>query len=98
MSLCEAEQGPPVIIGCRDQAEQVLDRVGLDVARGVIGADVDGHTVYAVFDAHDCAIDVGRERILVPVVAGGDCRLLRRHLRRHRLTVGAVVEVACAAS
>ena len=87
MSLCEAEQGPPVIIGCWDQAEQVLDRVGLDVARGVIGADVDGHTVHAVFDAHDCAIDAGRKRILAPVV-----------LRRHRLTVGAVVEVACAAS
>ena len=72
MSPHEAEQGPPVIIGWRDQAEQVLDSVGLDVARGVIGADVDGHTVHTVFDAHDCAIDAGRKRILAPVVVGGD--------------------------
>ena len=50
----------------------MLDSVGLDVARGVIGADVDGHTVHMVFDAHDCAIDAGRKRILAPVVVGGD--------------------------
>ena len=72
MSPRKAEQGPPVVIGWWDQAEQVFDSVGLDMARGVIGADVDGHTVDMVFDVHDCAIDVGRKRILAPVVAGGD--------------------------
>ena len=95
MSLCEAEQGPPVIIGCRDQAEQVLDRVGLDVARGVIGADVDGHTVHAVFDAHDCAIDVGRKRFFAPVVAGGDILAVGAQAHAHaRSSVVRLIERA----
>ena len=83
MSLREAEQGPPVIIGWRDQAEQVLDSVGLDVARGVIGADVDGHTVHMVFDAHDCAIDAGHKRILAPVVVGGDTPAVQAQAHTH---------------
>ena len=83
MSPREAEQGPPVIIGWRDQAEQVLDSVGLDVARGVIRADVDGHTAHMVFDAHDCAIDAGRKRTLAPVVVGGDMPAVGAQARTH---------------
>ena len=83
MSPRKVEQGPPVIIGWRDQAEQVLDRVGLDVARGVIRADVDGHTVHAVFDVHDCAIDVGRKRFFAPVVAGGDTPAIGAQAHSH---------------